>query len=626
MQDGENDEPVHGFAKGGKTSVLKEALEDLVSIGTWPFYGGPLPWNQPPDPTKAPAQDPPVKTPIKKAEGGSLEDLIRGKKKQGETPSFDWIKDSASEFKDRTPGSEARNRRMLEGLASQWYGIDADGNIKFMGGDPASFVVPKSMLKAYRDMTGTQQPESYGPGMLDELRSLFGSKDASDRLTQLHQRIQNQLGLQDPHGFQENFDESLGVMGGQLPIPIRIPPMLKLAKTAPVADRLLQLGKRIVSPAAEWLSPTIDPSAANYLTGATFGGGVGALADALGPEQPKVKPLEKAEGGSVKASVKPLQEMLDHLQSRFDELTPGLRIASPDRMLSAPIARSAPMDEEDGYAEGGKVKTLLELREALSKLSSPNVEGTGKELATLKDKITQTQNVPAVSTPESIREMVNKPPEAAAPTDPFTVSRRSFLQGASSALMPGGGIPLNAEAALAALVKKQLTKGIGDESSPLRSEYEHGPREHLEDLLYSREDEDYNPNDYLHILNQYPEHGPGIHASMVAVKKFLDHHGDAIWDDPSIGTQFEQLARQRDEKIKELAHHMGFEPNPAADTGLESNYEYGYATPEDPGLRHAPFVPNGTRMVAPEKEKLDYDDSDEGEYEPPLEEDIPDDD
>lgn len=550
MQDGESDEPVNGYADGGTVT---------------------------------------------------LEDLIRGKKK-GTTPDFDWIKRFASETQDQAPGSETRNRRMMEGFASQMYGIDADGNVRFMGGDPASLVVPKSMLKAYRDMTGNQQPETYGPGMLDELRALFGSKDADERMSELHQRIQDKLGLQDPHGFQENFDKSLGVMAGQLPIPVKIPPFLKLAKNAPMADRLLQLAKKVISPAAEWLSPTIDPSATNYLTGATFGGGAGALADALAPDQPRLKPLEKAEGGSIKASVKPLRSMLEDLQARFDELTPGMRIASSPDMLAAPIATDDDMAKKiGGYAEGGKVKTLLELRQAMmSKLGGPSVQGTGQELQTLKDDITKgTSQVPTVSsTPDSIKGMVdsahNVYPNVVPPgTD---ITRRAFVKGAASLMTPVGGIPLSPEAALAALVKKKITQGITD--TPI----DHG--KNLNDIFLSREDEDYLPESYKHILDQYPDHGPGIFAAMKAVENHLDAHDSGSYENEDA---LMKLAMDRDQKIGELARHVGLEPNPHAtgDSGVENDFEFGSAMPEDSTLRHTPFVPKGTKFVAPYSPEVD---------------------
>lgn len=215
-----------------------------------------------------------------------------------------------------------RRKRILSGLASQWFGINPDtGKVEFLGGASLlphlrSMDEIRNRYKQYGE-TG-EVPQDGGPGIFDEVQSMFlGSdraKEADARLAALKTAIQGQMGVGDPHGFGENFDEALGTMLGQLPVPASAS-KAKLVEKIPFVQRLKSAAKEIPDSIVEWFSPTIQPSVKNYLAGSTVGGGIGALADMGEDDTP---PVKKAEGGEV---TKPLHEMLGLLKSRLNELS-----------------------------------------------------------------------------------------------------------------------------------------------------------------------------------------------------------------------------------------------------------------------------------------------------------------
>lgn len=712
-----------------------------------------------------------------------------------------------------TKDTTDRRKRILAGLASQLYGINPDtGEVEFLGGwSPFPKV---RTLDEYRDRTKAAAEGTLhdaGPGLFDEVQSMFfgtpAAAGADERLLELKNRIRNQMDVKEPHGFQENFDEGLGTMLGQLPIPS--PSKAKVVAKLPLIQKLRKLAMELPSSAVEWFSPTVNPGMKNYLTGATFGGGIGAVSDmieeknreerqgedfaaswaekhpdvglqmadggkvrgakrasewlslalddlvershgysvrnspqyysmlhkarwdplitpgdfermeasvfphlnvedpvpwmdwsginedldrmiekygmklppgtrlyrgmnvpgfttqkgkpvlpAIAPQSTSLRPevaemytqgpfdpvvlqgdvksrqpihglprlflsqdefmlpkdtkwiseaedtdsidipttLKKAEGGVVEAT-KPLHSMLDLLKARLNELTPGsldMPVASDNR---SSVPNEIPdMDEPIKKAEGGKVKTLLELREALmSKLKSPNVEGTGRELVTARQKLDQLKSalpeIPATpehTTPESLIDLVNKPiPDV--PSIPLQMSRRQALQGLGAMVLPD--VPINPEAFLA---KKALTKVVAPERHRLFGTEE--ARSDLVDMLESRESEDSAMIQGLdEIFQKYPrDQSLAVRSAMMTVDKFLAKHGDATWQDPKIEDELIRLGNARDQKIKELAESLGFEYNLFSEgSGLQT----GALPPRDPNLRWEPFVPAGTERM-----------------------------
>jgi hypothetical protein len=101
------------------------------------------------------------------------------------------------------------------------------------------------------------------------------SRKAEGEANAVHQAVNKAMGLPAPHGITENTADALGVMLGQLPIP------LAEAKTVTrgVRGGLGALARAV----PEYLGPTIRPSLRNYATGALGGGALGALSDSDPP-------------------------------------------------------------------------------------------------------------------------------------------------------------------------------------------------------------------------------------------------------------------------------------------------------------------------------------------------------
>lgn len=173
-----------------------------------------------------------------------------------------------------------RRKRILSGWASQMYGVNPEtGNVEFLGG--ASLLPRLRSLDEIRArakhyaQTGEVPEDTARPGLIDEIQSMFlgtnKSHAADERLATLKNRIRQEMDVAEPTGFGQEFDESLGTMLGQLPVP------LKGASSA--KGPLLQKLRNLVKTLPEWITPTVEPKIANYLTGAGVGAGIGAIAD-----------------------------------------------------------------------------------------------------------------------------------------------------------------------------------------------------------------------------------------------------------------------------------------------------------------------------------------------------------
>jgi len=249
--------------------------------------------------------------PVDKAEGG-------------EVGGIDRLKQLAENV--GTEDTVDRRKRILSGMASQLYGVNPDTNeVELFGG---MSLLPKirsidEVRDRYKHYAETGEvPQDGGPGLFDEVQSMFlGSDRASEadaRLAALKSQIKEKMGIAEPQGFQENFDEALGTMLGQLPVPVSRGKAAIEAATK--LEKLKQMLKVAPSAVAEWLTPTVEASPANYLMGATVGGGLGTLADT----PPEIeRPIKKAEGGSVEA-IKPLHATLEMWKSRLSELSSSL--------------------------------------------------------------------------------------------------------------------------------------------------------------------------------------------------------------------------------------------------------------------------------------------------------------
>lgn len=321
--------------------------------------------------------------PIHKADGGQVSDLtlpdlvVPRKKPTGPARVAEFARKLGPKG-----GAEVRARIAL-GLLSQIYGIDGDGNARLA-------IRPGSMVGVM-------------PGMVNDLLSigtLAGdhapefSKRAAERSERLKDLLHTEMGVDEPHGFWENFDESLGIMGGQIPIGglgtgERVASVLpkgaqRIAKSLP--------GKILLSP-FEFFSPTIDAtSPLNYLTGALFGGAMGAL----GGEEPRIQEaapvVKKSKGGKVSdiknlvrlahkyadggrvagtaRALKIIKEAISHLESGDPASAITLLRSSPEAMnepgiadlvsrLTTPAGRKSGLESMRKAVEADTNKTVM---------------------------------------------------------------------------------------------------------------------------------------------------------------------------------------------------------------------------------------------------------------------------
>lgn len=164
--------------------------------------------------------------------------------------------------------------RPSAGFLSQVMGIDKDGNLGF------------PVTNMFRD-----KDKRRNLGMVDEVLSLptlvelLGfdppqfAEDAASRLEVLKQAIRDDMGIDEPEGFLENAGEALGTMGAQLPVPGKKKVDLAVEGSKGLLSKLKSGVKKVLGSAPEFFSPTIDPKASNYLSGAGFGGLLGSLGD-----------------------------------------------------------------------------------------------------------------------------------------------------------------------------------------------------------------------------------------------------------------------------------------------------------------------------------------------------------
>ncbi len=183
---------------------------------------------------------------------------------------------------------EDLNQRVLAGVLKQLYGIDEEGNASFLGGldmKPNPGLVDEVLAM------GTLLPERYTPDV---------SKASQEDIDKLNELINEQLGLEEAHGYKERGEEALGTMLSQGPVGVTREAVTK-------APGMLRKMGRGLGTAAEWFTPTVEAKPLNYAVGALTGGGLGGLADQLSDLERSqeltrgMKALDKgmAEGGKV---------------------------------------------------------------------------------------------------------------------------------------------------------------------------------------------------------------------------------------------------------------------------------------------------------------------------------------
>lgn len=179
-------------------------------------------------------------------------------------------------------------KRVAAGMAASLYGLDETGNPTF-GKTPGLYydtlsmgTLPSSILRGVQDYIAN----SAVPG-LTELpdyqmvqKALFADPEwatkAVDKSIAIDDAVHEDMKLAPPQGFGEHFQENLGTMLTQLPLPGGT--FTKGAKAAPGA------GRKIAGWMSEYLTPTIDPKIGNYVAGTSVGTGLGLLGD-YGNEQ-----------------------------------------------------------------------------------------------------------------------------------------------------------------------------------------------------------------------------------------------------------------------------------------------------------------------------------------------------
>lgn len=267
--------------------------------------------------------------------------------------SLQALKQVAASMAGLVPGVSDENRseierhilRILSGTGSQVLGLNEQGEPE-LGKRPGiidEMISFPELLPPLLEGAGWLNKKTglggYGDAQsrLAELVSKYmpdAVGEASDRTDRLHKAVREGLELPEAHGFTENAEDALGVMAGQLPVPAGAIRRLTGGKGS-----ASKLAKTVVSSPLEWLSPTIDPSVSNYLSGAGFGGGMGALEDSLSP------PVEKAEGGRVDRLTKMLKALSMNPEARkgatqhlLDDPMENVKYASHEAVQSGKLS------------------------------------------------------------------------------------------------------------------------------------------------------------------------------------------------------------------------------------------------------------------------------------------------
>lgn len=163
------------------------------------------------------------------------------------------------------PGATARDKQLaLRGFLSQWYGLDENGDAKFLGGN------------SFKHWPGIVDDVIAMPTVLPDKWVPDASRHAADRLEKLNAKMHEDMELAPAHGFRENMIDAAGTMAGQVPTGGAKAVEEGVAKTAP---SLLRRAGTAVKDLGEWFTPTVEKTPGSYLTGTLVGGASNTAAE-----------------------------------------------------------------------------------------------------------------------------------------------------------------------------------------------------------------------------------------------------------------------------------------------------------------------------------------------------------
>lgn len=315
------------------TPEVRERIK-RVGVPLWSIVGGSVLFDD----------EEPEAMPQEFAKGGSVKPG-----KSGMT-GLQYLRAAADSLANQVPFVSPETRqgiaeditRPLGGLASQWMGPDPET------GESAFARLP-SRYSASWPYTQREYPvdDSVVPGLVTEtvglpadFMDLYGlatdqemdapdwARRAQESTAQLRGGMMEELQLDEPSGLKEHLLESLGIMGGQLPIG-------SLPAVGRSLPRVARGALAPLSAAAEWFAPTIVPRASNYAMGTAFGGALGTGVEHLIGSQ--VEGFKEEVNAAVESGELSLEDAEIILNSLEDELG---TIESPET--------------EETYVTGGK--------------------------------------------------------------------------------------------------------------------------------------------------------------------------------------------------------------------------------------------------------------------------------
>lgn len=259
------------------------------------------------------------------------------------------------------------------GYQTQWKGLDPKG--KPQGAIYSDWEAPKDQWQFNSEAQQYLPPQrTVRPGMVDDVMALpdvvtLGrgpkfSHDASERTQNLDIALRGEAGIGDPESWGDYLGEAAGVMAAQVPTPGGETGFASkfLGPLSKVLRRIPKPVRKVAGAIPEWFMPTIEPTAANYLSG-TVGGAaltkyLPELAAHFGTNPDDIWDLAtRAAEDYSKASPEDRQHML-----------------SPDLLLQ--IAQHMDPQEEDQPAENfqGEDDFLDELIGGSGTIEEPNEE------------------------------------------------------------------------------------------------------------------------------------------------------------------------------------------------------------------------------------------------------------
>ena len=223
----------------------------------------------------------------KHAEGGKVEEPSKGPKTRVRSTvsqkALRMLRDTAMSL-----GAEraAENRQRLAfGLSTQLFGLDQDEKKPTLNYRPTAKVGSSKRLPVglelfpgfqvgFDKLPGVVESALALPAMPAQFASAFTgenykgpqfAEEAQNRIDQLDGLLRSEYNLREPETPKDVFNESLGMMLGQIPIPGGVG-----AKAGRFAAEAIETGKKGALSALEWFSPTVVPRLENYLSGAAF--------------------------------------------------------------------------------------------------------------------------------------------------------------------------------------------------------------------------------------------------------------------------------------------------------------------------------------------------------------------